>query len=125
MAGAPCAEKPHPQLQARLAAFLGRSPGTATADDVRRFQLHLVGSGLSVCNRNRILTGVRYLFRVTPRRHDLAAEVYHLKEPQRLPLIMSPEEAKCLLGAVARHRLLARQSVHILPLTFSTSPYPC
>ena len=62
--------------------FLGRSPDTATADDVRRFQLHLVESGLSICNRNRIMTGVRFLFRVTLRRHDLAAEVYHLKEPQ-------------------------------------------
>jgi hypothetical protein len=31
---------------------------------------------------------------VTLRRHDLAAEVYHLKEPQKLPLVMSPEEAK-------------------------------
>jgi len=41
---------------------------------------------------------VRSLFRVTLRRHDLAAEVYHLKEPQKLPLVMSPEEAKRLLA---------------------------
>jgi integrase/recombinase XerD len=64
---------------------------------VRRFQLHLVEKGLSICNRNRIMTGVRFLFRVTLRRHDLAAEVYHLKEPQKLPLVMSPDEAKGLL----------------------------
>jgi site-specific recombinase XerD len=64
----------------RFAAFLKRSPDTATADDVRRFQLHLVEAGLSVCNRNRIMTGVKFLFRVTLRRHDLAAEIYHLKE---------------------------------------------
>ena len=66
----------------RLAAFLKRSPDTATADDVRRFQLYLVQSGLSIGNRNRIMTGVKFLFRVTLRRHDLAAEIYHLKEPQ-------------------------------------------
>jgi site-specific recombinase XerD len=82
----------------RFAAFLKRSPDTASADDVRRFQLHLIESGLSICNRNRIMTGVRFLFRVTLRRHDLAAEVYHLKEPQKLPLVMSPDEAKQLLG---------------------------
>src|SRR5262249_58920672 len=76
----------------RFAAFLGRSPDTATADDVRRFQLHLVESGLSICNRNRIMTGVRFLFRVTLRRHDLAAGGYHLNEPQKLPLVMSPAE---------------------------------
>src|SRR3984893_3275754 len=81
----------------RFAAFLGRSPDTATADDVRRFQLHLVESGLSICNRNRIMTGVRFLFRVTLRRHDLAAEIYHLKEEQKLPLTMSPNEAERLL----------------------------
>ena len=94
----------------RFAAFLGRSPDTATADDVRRFQLHLVESGLSICNRNRIMTGVRFLFRVTLRRHDLAAEVYHLKEPQKLPLVMSPEEAKRLLamsGNLKVHVMLA------------------
>lgn len=85
----------------RFAAFLKRSPDTASADDVRLFQLHLIESGLSICNRNRIMTGVRFLFRVTLRRHDLAAEVYHLKEPQKLPLVMSPDETKRLL-AMAR-----------------------
>ena len=82
----------------RFAAFLKRSPDAASADDVRRFQLHLIESGLSICNRNRIMTGVRFLFRVTLRRHDLAAEIYHLKEPQKLPLVMSPDEAKQLLA---------------------------
>jgi integrase/recombinase XerD len=49
-----------------FAAFLKRSPDTATADDVRRFQLQLVEGGHSICNRNRIMTGVRFLFCVTP-----------------------------------------------------------
>jgi integrase/recombinase XerD len=81
----------------RFAAFLKRSPDTATADDVRLFQLHLVESGLGISNRNRIMTGVKFLFRVTLRRHDLAAEIYHLKEPEKLPLTMSPNEAERLL----------------------------
>src|SRR5690349_12428098 len=104
------AQRSHIHSCRRFAAFLGRSPDTATADDVRRFQLHLVESGLSICNRNRIMTGVRFLFRVTLRRHDLAAEVYHLKEPQKLPLVMSPEEAKRLLamsGNLKVHVMLA------------------
>ncbi|MGZ3295763.1 MAG: tyrosine-type recombinase/integrase, partial [Xanthobacteraceae bacterium] len=81
----------------RFAAWLKRSPDTATADDVRLFQLYLVESGMSICNRNRIMTGVRFLLRVTLRRHDLAAEVWHLKEPQRLPPVLSPEEVKRVL----------------------------
>src|SRR3979409_1606600 len=47
----------------RLAAFLKRSPETATAEDIRRFQLHLAESGISICNRNRIMTGVTFLLR--------------------------------------------------------------
>ena len=55
----------------RFAAFLKRSPETATADDVRRFQLTLIEEeGLTICNRNRIMTGVKFLLRVTMRRHD-------------------------------------------------------
>jgi integrase/recombinase XerD len=82
----------------RFAAFLGRSPDTATADDIRGFQLFLIENGLSICNRNRLMTGVRFLLRVTLRRLDLAAEVYHIKEPQKIPLVMSPVEVKRLLA---------------------------
>jgi integrase/recombinase XerD len=48
--------------------------------------LHLAEAGVSICNRNRIMTGVRFLFRVTLRRLDLAAEIYHIREPQKIPL---------------------------------------
>jgi integrase/recombinase XerD len=43
------------------------------------------------------MTGVRFLFRVTLRRHDLAAEIWHIKEPQKLPPVLSPEEVKRVL----------------------------
>jgi site-specific recombinase XerD len=90
---------------------LKRSPDTATADDVRCFQLYLVESGLSIGNRNRIMTGVKFLFRVTLRRHDLAAEIYHLKEPQKLPLTMSPDEAGRLLAMAGSLRDLVMLSL--------------
>jgi hypothetical protein len=60
-----------------------------TLEDIRRFQLQLAETGASICNRNRIMTGLRFLFRVTLRRLDLAAEIYHLREPQKIPLVMS------------------------------------
>ena len=47
----------------RFAGFIKRSPETATAEDIRRFQLHLAGTGTCICN-----TGLRFLFRVTLRR---------------------------------------------------------
>ena len=94
----PHSQRSHISSCKRFAAWLKRSPDTATADEVRRFQLHLVESGASIGNRNRIMTGVRFLFRVTLRRHDLAAEIWHLKEPQKLPPVLSPEEVKRVLA---------------------------
>ena len=64
---------------------------------MRLFQLQLMQNGLSIQTRNRTMTGVRFLLRVTMRRHDLAAEVFHMKEPQKNPQILSAGEAKRLL----------------------------
>ena len=83
----------------RFAAFLQRSPETATVDDICRFQLQLAESGMEIAYRNRIVTGVKFLFRVTLRRHDLAAEMYHLAEPRKIPVVMSQAEVKDLLAA--------------------------
>ena len=85
----------------RFAAFLERSPDTATVEDIRRFQLHLAETAVSICTRNRIMTGLRFLLRVTLRRLDLAAEIYHIREPQKIPLVMSADETKRLLAVAS------------------------
>src|SRR5262249_17756441 len=92
----------------RFAAWLQRSPDTATADDIRRFQLHLAETGVGTITRNATMTGLRFLFRVTLRRHDLASEIYHIKEPQKVPLVLDQREAKRLLAMAdtLRNRLL-------------------
>ena len=97
----PYSQRSHINSCRRFAAFLKRSPDTATADDVCRFQLYLVESGLSISNRNRIMTGVKFLLRVTLRRLDLAAEIYHLREPQKIPLVMSQDETRRLLAVAS------------------------
>ncbi|MEE9590327.1 MAG: site-specific integrase [Hyphomicrobiaceae bacterium] len=91
-------QKCHIRSCKRFAAFLKGSPDTATPEDIRLFQHHLVETGVSICNRNRIMTGLRFLFRVTLRRPDLADEIYHIREPQKIPLVMSPDEVKRLLA---------------------------
>src|SRR6202041_444410 len=93
--------KGHIRSCRRFAAFLRRSPDTATAEDIRLFQLHLAETGMSICNRNRIMTGVRFLFRVTLRRLDLAAEIYHLREAEKIPQVMSPDEMRRLLAVAS------------------------
>ena len=94
----PASQKSHLRAYKRFAAWLQRSPDTATADDIRLFQLHLAETGVGIVTRNATMTGLRFLFRVTLRRHDLAAEIYHIKEPQKVPLILSQDEAKRLLA---------------------------
>src|ERR1700748_1416089 len=76
----------------RFAAFLKRSPDTATLEDIRRFQLHVAETGARICNRNRMMTGLRFLSRPTRRRLDLAAEFYPPREPHKIPLVMSTDE---------------------------------
>ena len=101
-------QRSHISSYKRFAAFLKRSPDTATIEDIRRFQLHLAETGTSIPNRNRLMTGLRFLFRVTLRRLDLAAEIYHLREPQKIPQVISPDEARRLLAVAdsLRTRLL-------------------
>ena len=68
-------QRGHVRACKRFAAYLKRSPETATAEDVRLFQLHLMESGLTIQNRNRTMTGLRFLLRVTMRRLDLAEQL--------------------------------------------------
>ena len=89
-------QRTHVRSCKRFAAFLKRSPETATFDDIRLFQLHLVETGVSICTRNCIMTGLRFLFRVTLRRLDLVAEIFHLRQPQTIPLVISADEVKRL-----------------------------
>src|SRR5437868_15028350 len=98
----PHTQRSHISSCKRFAAWLKRSPDTATPDEVRRFQLHLIERGSSICNRNRILTGARFLFRVTLRRRDLAAQVWHMQEPQKLPPVLSAVQATRVLTMATR-----------------------
>src|SRR3974390_207857 len=91
-------QRSHIRSCKRFAAFLKRSPETARFEDIRRFQLHLAETGVSICTRNITMTGLRFLFRVTLRRLDLAARMYRLRARQKIPLVMSTDEAKRLLA---------------------------
>jgi integrase/recombinase XerD len=51
------------------------------------------------------MTGLRFLFRVTLRRLDLAAEIYHLRQPQKIPLVMSQDETRRLLAVASSLRV--------------------
>ena len=46
-----------------FSAFLGASPDTASAENLRRYRLHLVASGAGVPTINHSLTALRFLFK--------------------------------------------------------------
>lgn len=83
----------------RLAKFLGHSPGTATAEDLRQFQLHLAVSHIGRGSMNAIVTALRFLYEVTLHRPEVVAEINSVREEHRLPVVLSPEEVTRLLAA--------------------------
>ena len=84
----------------KLAVFLERSPDTATAEDLRRFQLHLVDHGTSPITLNATITGLKFFFDVTLNHGELMAKMSPVRVPQTLPVVLSREEVARLLAAV-------------------------
>jgi site-specific recombinase XerD len=77
--------------------FLRRSPDTADAEDLRRYQLHLVEQGTSTPTLNATITGLKFFFEVTLDRPEAMKRMHHVYEPRRLPEILSPAEVTRLL----------------------------
>jgi len=82
-----------------LAGFLRRPPDTATVEDLRRFQLHMIDQGISAMSVNATLTGLKFFFDVTLDRIDLMAKVQPVRVPRTLPVILSREEVGRLIAA--------------------------
>src|ERR1700674_4784950 len=92
-----------------FATFLGRSPRTAESEDVRRFQLHLTAKGAGTPTINATCAALRFFFKVTLDRPDLAKPLSSLHEPRKMPVILSPEEVARFLEATTP-RQCARSS---------------
>ena len=95
----------------KLATFLGRSPHTATAEDLRRFQLHLVDAGTGPVTINATLTGLKFFFDITLGQPELMLKMTHVAVPRKLPVILSPEEVGRLIAAAPNLKHQAAMSV--------------
>ena len=84
---------------ARLATFLGRRPDTATAEDLRRFQVEQREAGVPVPTLNAIVSALRFFFTHTLDRPDLARRLVRLAYPRTLPVVLSRDEVARLLNA--------------------------
>src|SRR5687768_2472505 len=82
-----------------FAAFIGRPPDTTTAEEVRRFQLHQTESGVGAPTINSSVSALRFLFGVTLDRPDLARRLTVVRQPRKLPLVLSAQEVALLLEA--------------------------
>ena len=85
----------------KFTKFLGHSPDTATDEDLRRFQLHMVDEGTSPITLNATIVGLNFLFEVTLGRPELMAKMQSVRVPQRLPVILSKEEMTRLIACAA------------------------
>lgn len=84
-----------------LSSFLQRSPDTATVEDLRRFQLHLVDRGVSPITLNATITGLKFFFDITLDRGELMARMSYVHVPQKLPVVLSRDEVARLIAAAA------------------------
>jgi integrase/recombinase XerD len=81
-----------------FAAFLGRSPDRAEPEDLRRYQLHLASLGASYARMNVAGTALRFVFHVTLGRPGFGDRMARIPSPERLPVVLSPEEVALLLA---------------------------
>jgi len=82
-----------------FAGFLGRPPDTASVEDLRRYQLHLVDHGISPVSLNAAISGLKFFFDVTLDHVDLMARMQPVRVPHTLPVILSREEVARLIEA--------------------------
>ena len=95
----------------RLAAYLGRSPDTATAEELRAFQRHLATAALNPASINSTVSALRFFFRVTVDKPETTRHLVYNYEPQKLPRVLSPEEIRQLLDAATEPKDKAMLSV--------------
>jgi integrase/recombinase XerD len=77
--------------------WFGRSPDQATAEDLRLFQLHLIDQGVSPITINATQSGLRFFFDITLGQHEVTAKMRPVRVAQRLPVVLSREEATRLI----------------------------
>nr|WP_315591680.1 site-specific integrase [uncultured Cupriavidus sp.] len=85
----------------QFAAFLGRSPDTASTEDLRRYQLHLVDHGTSPTSLNAAITGLKFFFEVTLCDANRMARMRPVSVPRVLPVVLSPDEVARLVAAAS------------------------
>lgn len=96
---------------AALGDFLERSPHTANAEDLRRYQLHMVNCGKASGNINAQLSGLRFFFEVTLNDANRLKRIKRVHQPRKIPEILSADEVTRLIEAADSPKYQAALSV--------------
>ncbi len=91
--------------------FLRRSPDTASAEDLRLFQLHMVETSVSGITINTTITGLRFFFETTLEQPDAMKRMSFVHVPRKLPTVLSIEEVTRVLNAAPGIKYQAALSV--------------
>src|SRR6202142_1446243 len=108
---APKTQHDYVQRVKDFAAFLGRSPDTAKSEAVRGFRLHLAWKGAGPPKINATVSALWFFFNVTLDRPDLAKHLSFMREPRKVPVVLSPEEVARFLEAAPSIKYKAALSV--------------
>ena len=95
----------------RFAAYLKRSPDTATAEELRAFQLHMIDTGTAPPTINSTLSGLKFFFDVTLGHGELMAKMQPVQQPRHLPVVLSGEEVSRLIAAAPNAKYQAALSI--------------
>ena len=106
-------QKGHIRAVKNFAAFLGRPPDTATADELRAYQLHMTDTDVSTATFNTRIVSLRLFFGVTCGREEMKRYMQFRRKPRKLPVVLSIEEIGDLLAAVPGPGLKYRAALGI------------
>lgn len=95
----------------KLTLYLGHSPASASAEELRRFQLYLVGKGISSITLNSTITALRFFFQTTVGRDDVMLKMSTVPVPRKLPVVLARQEVTRLIDAAGNPKYRAALSV--------------
>ena len=107
------AQQAHIRAIKDFAGFLGRSPDTATPEDLRAYQLHMAETKVTPPTFNVRITALRFFFSMTCGRDEMKKYMQFRTEPRKLPIILSTEEVSAVLAAAPGPGLKYRAALSI------------
>jgi integrase/recombinase XerD len=106
-------QRAHIRAIKEFAAFLGRSPDTATPEDLRAYQLHMTNAGITPSTFNARIVALRFFFGMTCGREEMKRHMQFRTKPRKLPVVFSVEEVSDLLIAAPGPGLKYRAALSI------------